>query len=102
MLIPEEHKIKWEAEVAKAVLVWTNGRDTAETLENDYSDGIIDIEDVWAFMEGKQDALSENATEGFQAFLEESLYEVWLAMSNPLTARVASRHMGKVGADKFG
>lgn len=102
MPVPEEHRIKWEAEVSKALLVWTNGRDPAETLDNGRTDGIIDIDDVWAFLEGDNEALSDTATIELQAFLEETLYEDWLAMRETSSSRVASRHMKKTGIDKFG
>jgi hypothetical protein len=105
MSIPEEHRIKWEAEVSKALLVWTNGRDPSETLENDYSSGIVDIDEVWEYLEGDELALMDTATEELKAFLEESLYEEWLVLSShepPIEFRVASRHMDKTGIDKFG
>ena len=102
MPVPEEHRIKWEAEVSKALLVWTNGRDPAETLDNGRTDGIIDIDDVWAFLEGDDEVLSDTATIELQAFLEETLYEDWLELRNNISSRVASRHMKKTGIDKFG
>jgi hypothetical protein len=105
MPIPKEHRIKWEAEVSKALLVWTNGRDPSETLENDYSDGIIDMDEVWDYLEGDEHALRDSATEELKAFLEETLYEDWLELSShepPIELRVASRHMKKTGIDKFG
>lgn len=101
MPVPEEHRIKWEAEVAKALLVWTNGRDTAETLENDYSDGIIDIDEVWDFFEGNIDALETSATPELQDFLLETLADEYFLLQEP-TPRIASRYLKKAGLDKFG
>ena len=101
MPVPEEHRIKWEAEVAKALLVWTNGRDTAETLENDYSDGIIDIDEVWDFFDGDDQALRSSATPELQEFLEETLFNEYIMLQEP-QSRVASRYMKKAGLDKFG
>lgn len=101
MPVPEEYRIKWEAEVAKAILVWTNGRDTAETLENDYSDGIIDIDEVWDFFVGDLDALEDSATPELQEFLTETLFDEYLLLKESQT-RVAARHMKKAGLDKFG
>lgn len=101
MPVPEEYRIKWEAEVAKALLVWTNGRDTAETLENDYSDGIIDIDEVWDFFVGDLDALEDSATPELQEFLTETLFDEYLLLKESQT-RVAARHMKKAGLDKFG
>ena len=101
MPVPEEHRIKWEASVSKALLVWTNGRDTAETLENDYSDGIIDIDEVWDFFDGNTKVLEESATPELQEFLEEILLDDFLSLQ-PIQSRVASRHLKKAGFDKFG
>ena len=102
MPVPEEHRIKWEAEVSTALMVWTNGRDPAETLDNGRTDGIIDIDDVWAFLDGDDQALVDVATIELQAFLEETLYEEYLRMKGSSSSRVASRHMKKTGIDKFG
>lgn len=101
MPVPEEQRIKWEAAVSTALLIWTNGRDTAETLENDYSDGIIDIDEVWNFFEGSENALKTSATPELQEFLEETLYDDFVMLQTSVS-RVATRHMKKAGLDKFG
>lgn len=101
MPVPEEHRIKWEAEVAKVILVWTDGRDTAETIENDFSDGIIDIDAVWDFFDGDITALEESATPELQDYLEETLEDEYRKLQ-PSYVRVASQFIKKASLDKFG
>lgn len=99
MPVPDQHRIKWEAEVSIALSVYTLGRLGEELIENDYTNGKVDIDDVWTLFESDTTVLDHYSIE-LTEYLRLSLMQTYLELKEDedlSVTRIARRHLQKFG-----
>ena len=99
MAVPDKHRIKWEAEVSTALLVYTEGKGGENLIENDYTEGKVDIDDVWTLFESDTTILNQYSIE-LTEYLRLSLMDTYLEMKEDedlSVKRVARKHLQKFG-----